>query len=205
MFPLDNWLSYTLACVLVILAPGPDSLLTIGRGLSQGKRAAIAAASASALGIVFHTLTATFGLALLLKTSELAFTLVKVIGAVYLIWLGFNVLCKRSLITVEAAQQQPYTKIMITSFLSAALNPKPSLFVLAFVPQFVDPELGSVTGQMLVYGSWFALLSLIIFALLGVYASGLMRCLHNKPKLLCGLNFGAGGTFIMSGLAIALI
>lgn len=85
----------------------------------------------------------------------------------------YQSLRSRSLINLTATEKQPLTSILTTGFLSAALNPKPGLFVLAFIPQFVNPELGSVTSQMIVYGVWFALLMAIGFALMGVFASGL--------------------------------
>lgn len=205
MFPIEVWITYTLACLLLVISPGPDNILAIGRGLSQGKLAACFSGAASGMGILFHILTATFGLTLLIQTSELAFIIVKLIGAGYLIWLGIKVLRTRSLINLKPTEKQPLTSIITTGFLSAALNPKPGMFVLAFIPQFVNPELGSVTTQMIVYGMWFALLTAVGFALMGVFASRLAGWLHEKPKVINGLNIGAGLTFITSGLAVAAL
>jgi len=205
MFPIEVWITYTLACLLLVISPGPDNILAIGRGLSQGKLAACFSGAASGTGILFHILTATFGLTLLIQTSELAFITVKLIGAGYLIWLGIKVLRSRSLINLAPTEKQPLSSILVTGFLSAALNPKPGIFVLAFIPQFVDPELGSVTTQMIVYGVWFALLTAVGFALMGIFASRLAGWLHEKPKIVNGLNIGAGLTFITSGLAIAVL
>ncbi len=205
MFPIEVWITYTLACLLLVISPGPDNILAIGRGLSQGKLAACFSGAASGMGILFHILTATFGLTLLIQTSELAFIIVKLIGAGYLIWLGIKVLRSRSLINLTPTEKQPLTSILTTGFLSAALNPKPGMFVLAFIPQFVDPELGSVTTQMILYGMWFALLTAVGFALMGVFASRLAGWLHAKPKVINGLNIGAGLTFITSGLAVAAL
>ena len=205
MFPIEVWITYTLACLLLVISPGPDNILAIGRGLSQGKLAACFSGAASGMGILFHILTATFGLTLLIQTSELAFIIVKLIGAGYLIWLGIKVLRTRSLINLTPTEKQPLTSILTTGFLSAALNPKPGMFVLAFIPQFVNPELGSVTTQMIVYGMWFALLTAVGFALMGVFASRLAGWLHEKPKVINGLNIGAGLTFITSGLAVAAL
>lgn len=205
MFPIEVWITYTLACLLLVVSPGPDNILAIGRGLSQGKLAACFSGAASGMGILFHILTATFGLTLLIQTSALAFMVVKLIGAGYLIWLGVKVLRSRSLINLTPTEKQPLTSILTTGFLSAALNPKPGMFVLAFIPQFVNPELGSVTTQMMVYGGWFALLTAVGFALMGIFASRLAGWLNEKPKLINGLNIGAGLTFITSGLAVAAL
>ena len=205
MFPIEIWITYTLACLLLVISPGPDNILAIGRGLSQGKLAACLSGAASGVGILFHILTATFGLTLLIQTSELAFIIVKLIGAGYLIWLGIKVLRSRSLINLTPTDKQSLTSIFTTGFLSAALNPKPGMFVLAFIPQFVNPELGSVTTQMLVYGVWFALLTAVGFALMGIFASRLTGWLQKKPRIINGLNIGAGLTFITSGLAVAAL
>ncbi|AIR87933.1 LysE family translocator [Pseudomonas cremoricolorata] len=205
MFPMKIWLAYTTACLLLVLSPGPDNLLAIGRGLSQGRLAALVSGVSSGMGIVFHITTAALGLTLLIKTSEVAFWVVKLIGAGYLLWLGVKVLRSRSLVTFTATAQQPLRTIFLTGFLSAALNPKPGLFVLAFIPQFVDPVLGSVTVQMLVYGLWFALLTAVGFALMGVFATRLSGCIKARPRLADGLNMGAGMTFIAAGLSIAAL
>lgn len=205
MFPIEVWSAYTLACLLLVISPGPDNILAIGRGMSQGKVAACISGASSGAGILFHVLTATFGLTLLIQTSQLAFLVVKIIGASYLIWLGIKVIKSRSLINLEPAEKQPLKTIFTTGFLSAALNPKPGMFVLAFVPQFVNPELGSVTIQMVVYGSWFAFLTALGFSLMGVFSSQLTNWLKQRPKVVNGLNIGAGFTFITSGLAIAAL
>lgn len=205
MFPLDVWFTYTVACLLLVISPGPDNILAIGRGLSQGKLAAIASGTASGIGILFHVLTATFGLTLLIQTSELAFIVVKLIGASYLIWLGIKVLRSKSLIDLSPKEPLALRNIFTTGFLSAALNPKPGMFVLAFIPQFVNPELGSVTNQMVAYGAWFALLTAIGFSLMGVFSAKLTQWLQTKPKVISSLNICAGITFISSGLAVAAL
>ncbi|MCG7491000.1 LysE family translocator [Vibrio sp. Of14-4] len=205
MFPIEVWITYTLACLVLVISPGPDNILAIGRGLSQGKLAASLSGLASGAGILFHVLTATFGLTLLIQTSELAFIIVKTVGAGYLIWLGIKVLRSRSLINLSPSEKQPLTSIVTTGFLSASLNPKPGMFVLAFIPQFVNPQLGSVTTQMIVYGAWFAFLTAIGFTLMGIFASKLAGWLNKKPRVVNGLNIGAGLTFITSGFAVAAL
>ena len=205
MFPIDIWLAYSAACLLLVIAPGPDNLLAVGRGLSQGRLAALVSGMASGAGILFHVATASLGLTLLMQTSVVAFWIFKLIGAGYLLWLGIKVLRSRSLISFQPAAKQPLTSIFFTGFLSAALNPKPGLFVLAFIPQFVDPLRGSVSTQMLVYGAWFALLTAIGLSLMGVFATVLTQCLRPRPRLVNGLNVGAGLTFVASGVSIAAL
>jgi len=205
MFPLDIWITYSLACLLLVISPGPDNILAIARGLSQGKLAACISASASGAGILFHVLAATFGLTLLIQTSAMAFIAVKVLGAGYLIYLGIKVLRSRDLINLTPIAPKSLLSIFTTGFLSAALNPKPGLFVLAFIPQFVSAESGSVTIQMLVYGAWFALLTALGFALMGIFSTKLAAWLTTRPNFVAKLNFGAGLTFIGSGLAVAAL
>lgn len=205
MFPIDVFLSFTLACLFLVITPGPDNLLAIGRGLSQGKVAATLSGFSSGMGILFHVLAATFGLTLLIQTSELAFYGVKIVGAAYLIFLGIKVLRSRNLFSLEAVKKRSLINIFSTGFLSAALNPKPGMFVLAFIPQFINPELGSVSQQMLVYGAWFALLTAMGFSLMGIFATRLSTFLSARPKWVSGMNLSAGITFISSGLAIAFM
>lgn len=205
MFPLDTWLTYTAACLLLVISPGPDNLLAIGRGLSQGRLAAIISGVASGAGILFHTTTAALGLTLLMQTSAVAFWVVKLIGAGYLLWLGIKVLRSRNLINFAPAARQPLRSIFLTGFLSAALNPKPGLFVLAFIPQFVNPQLGSVTVQMFVYGLWFAMLTAVGFALMGGFATSLTNAIRNRPRVVNGLNIGAGVTFVASGVSVVAL
>jgi threonine/homoserine/homoserine lactone efflux protein len=205
MFPIELWLAYTAACLLLVVAPGPDNLLAVGRGLSQGWRGAAASASASGAGILVHVAAATFGLTMLIQSSATAFLLVKLVGAVYLLWLGIRVLRSRELVTFAPVARQPLRRIFATGFLSAALNPKPGLFVLAFLPQFASEERGPVAVQMLVYGLWFAVLTAAGFALMGAFASRLSSWLRARPRVVAGLNIGAGVTFIASGLSVAAL
>ena len=152
MFPAEVLFAYLVAVLVVVIAPGPDNILAIGRGLSQGPAAAALSSAAAGIGIMLHTIAATLGLALVLQTSWL----VKVIGAAYLLWLGYKALRSRSLISFSPAARQPLLKVFITGLLSNVLNPKPGLFVVAFIPQFVSAARGPVYAQMLVLGAIFA-------------------------------------------------
>lgn len=202
MFPTNILMTYLAACLLVVLAPGPDNILAIGRGLSQGRAAAALSALGAGVGILFHTLTAALGLSVILQSSATAFWAIKVVGAVYLMWLGYKALRAQNLITFTPAAHLPLHRIFISGALSNILNPKPGLFVLAFLPQFVDAQRGSVPVQMLVYGAIFAAMTTLLFALIGSFANGLARWLKAHPKVTSGLNIGAGLTFIVSGLTV---
>lgn len=202
MFPADVLAAYLAAVLLVVLSPGPDNILAISRGLSQGRTAAALSSLGAGLGIMCHSVAAALGLALVLQTSPLAFWLVKAVGAAYLLWLGWKALSSRSLISFVPAQRQPLRRVFATGILSNVLNPKPGLFVVAFIPQFVSPTRGDVTLQMLGYGAIFALLTALIFTVLGSFAAHLSGWLSRRPRAVAGLNIGAGLTFIAAGLSI---
>ncbi len=202
MFPPEILAAYLTAVMVVVIAPGPDNLLAISRGLSQGRAAAALSSVGAGLGIMVHTLAATLGLALVLQTSPAAFWVVKAAGAAYLVWLGFKAIRSRNLVSFVPASRQPLWRIFATGLLSNVLNPKPGLFVVAFIPQFVSVARGPVHVQMLVYGAIFALLTAVIFTLLGSFAAQLSGWLERRPRAVAAANIGAGATFIAAGLSI---
>src|SRR5688572_28047926 len=162
MFPPEILIAYLAAVLVVVIAPGPDNILVISRGLSQGRIAAALSSIGAGLGIMVHTVAATLGLALVLQTSPVAFWAVKAAGAAYLLWLGWKAISSRSLISFAPAKQQSLPRVFATGLLSNVLNPKPGLFVAAFVPQFVAVSRGSVPMQMLVFGAIFAVLTAVL-------------------------------------------
>jgi threonine/homoserine/homoserine lactone efflux protein len=202
MFPFEILLAYLAAVLLVVISPGPDNILAVSRGLSQGPIAGALSSVGAGLGIMVHTAAAALGLALVLQTSPIAFWLVKGVGAAYLVWLGYKAITSRNLISFVPAQQQPLTRVFATGLLSNVLNPKPGLFVVAFIPQFTSPARGSIPAQMLVYGAIFAVLTAVIFSLLASFAAQLSAWLSRRPRVVAAVNIGAGCTFIAAGLSI---
>lgn len=202
MFPVDVLAAYLAAVLVVVIAPGPDNILAISRGLSQGRLAAALSSLGAGLGIMVHTAAATLGLALVLQTSPLAFWLVKAAGAAYLLWLGLKAIAARDLISFVPAGRQSLGRVFATGLLSNVLNPKPGLFVVAFIPQFVSTARGSVPLQMLVYGAIFAVVTTAVFSLLGAFSAQLSRWLARRPRAVAAANVGAGLTFILAGASI---
>jgi threonine/homoserine/homoserine lactone efflux protein len=202
MFPATTLIAYLAAALLVVIAPGPDNILAVSRGLSQGRAAAVLSSVGAGLGILVHTLAAAFGLALVIQASPAAFWAVKLAGASYLLWLGARALVSRNLISLTPTARQSLGRVFATGLLSNVLNPKPGIFVLAFIPQFVSVARGPVLVQMLVYGALFALVTALVFSVLGCYAANLSSWLASRPRATSGLNFGAGAAFIGSGLSI---
>ena len=200
----EAFILYTLACLALVAAPGPDNLLAIARGLSQGRRAACVSALASGCGIMVHVVAATLGMTTLLMASAEAFTVVKLIGAGYLVWLGYQAIRSRSLISFEAREAVSLATVFQTGFLSASLNPKVGIFILAFVPQFLGAPTEGVAAQFALLAGWFAVLTVIGFALLGMSASAIARWLSTRPRVVAGRNVGAGLVFIATGVSVAL-
>jgi threonine/homoserine/homoserine lactone efflux protein len=202
MFPPEVLITYFAAVLLVVISPGPDNILAMSRGLSQSPLAGALSSIGAGLGIMCHIIAAALGLTLLLQTSPVAFWVVKAVGAAYLIWLGYKAITARNLVSFLPAQSQSLSKVFATGLLSNVLNPKPGLFVVAFIPQFTSPARGSVPEQMLVYGAIFAVLTAVIFAILASFAAQLSAWLSRRPMVLAGVNVGAGFTFIAAGLSI---
>ncbi len=202
MFPKQILITYIAAVLLIVISPGPDNILVISGGLSQGRLAAALSSIGASLGIMFYTTAAALGLALVLQTSPLAFWLVKAAGATYLLWLGYKAISSRSLISFVPAAQRSLPRIFATGLFSNVLNPKPGLFVVAFILQFTSPLRGSVPLQMLVYGAIFALFTALIFSVVGAFAAQLSAWLSRRPKTIAAANIGAGLTFITAGFSI---
>lgn len=205
MFPSEILIAYLSAVFLIVLAPGPDNILAMSRGLSQGRIAAALSSIGAGLGIMLHTVAATLGLALVLQASPLAFFIVKLVGAAYLIWLGYKAVSSRNLISFARTDQQPLWKVFAVGLFSNILNPKPGLFVVAFIPQFVSIERGPVHIQMLVYGAIFSIVTAIIFTALGCFSAQLSNWFLCKPKVAAATNIGAGVTFMIAGLSILML
>ena len=202
LFPPEALAAYIAACTLVVVSPGPDNILAVSRGISQGRLAAATTSLGAGLGIMCHTLAATFGLSLLVQGSPLALWIVKAIGALYLIWLGYKALTAGNLVSFSPAAAVPLPRVLLTGILSNVLNPKPGLFVLAFLPQFVNASRGSVPLQMLVFGAIFAVMTTVIFTLMGSFAARLAVWLQARPRVVKGINTGAGLALIAAGLSV---
>lgn len=205
MYSIETILAYTVACILVIASPGPDNLLVIGRGISQGRLAALVSSLGTSAGILVHAVMATFGLAMLLKASAVAFMALKIIGALYLIWLGINAIRSKDMVSFTDSSKHTYRAIFLKGFLTNVLNPKVIIFILAFVPQFIQVEQGSMVLQSLLLGAWFAFMTLLLFAVLGLFSTILSNWLKTRPGFVSGLNYGAGSAFIAAGLSVALL
>ena len=167
----------------LIIAPGPDMLYVITRGMTHGRGAGMLSAIGVMCGILVHTTAAALGLTLIFQTSALAFLMVKYLGALYLIYLGIkswrdksNFQLERSSSTVSSRQ------LFWQGLLSNVLNPKIAIFFLAFLPQFVDKGSGQVTLQLTVLGLIFAFLGLCFLLVVGYSSGTIGSWLSHRPQ-----------------------
>jgi len=187
------------------MAPGPDNLQVLARGISQGRAAGLVAALGFAAGITFHTTLAALGVAALLRSSPLAFHGIKLAGAAYLIWIGIKALRNQGLATAHERAPQPLLSVFRQSVFGNLLNPKVTLFFVVFLPQFVQTDgAQSVTVQMLELGALFMLQTLVVFSLFGVCAGMIGAWLRRRPRVGVWLDRLAGATFISLGIRVAL-
>src|SRR5260370_7927572 len=168
---LSTIMYFLLAALGLLLIPGPSVLYILTRSAAQGRRAGLISVGGIELASLTHAAAATLGLSALLLTSALAFSVVKYLGAAYLIYLGV-----RTLLARHESSQTPvpapksFSRLFAQGFLVQLLNPKTALFFYAFLPQFVDPARGAVIGPILVFGVLFVLLASCtdsLYALLG--------------------------------------
>ena len=193
------------ASALLTIAPGPDIVYVLARGVSQGPRAGMAAALGFATGCVFHTLLAAVGIAALIRSSELAFSAVRYAGAAYLVWIGIQALRQRSSFAVQGAgDRRALATIFRQSVVGNMLNPKVTLFFLAFLPQFVDARAGHVGWQMALLGAIFMAQTAVIFGAVALFSGWIGAWMRAKPAIGERLNTFAGMTFIALGIRVAL-
>jgi threonine/homoserine/homoserine lactone efflux protein len=202
---MPNFLLFLATSIAITVAPGPDNLQVLARGISQGRAAGLVAALGFAAGITFHTTLAALGVAALLRSSPLAFEAIKLAGAAYLIWIGIKALRSQGLASAHQRAPQPLMTVFRQSVLGNLLNPKVTLFFVVFLPQFVQPHgAQSVTVQMLELGVLFMLQTVVVFSLFGVCAGIIGGWLKRRPRVGVWLDRLAGATFIAIGIRVAL-
>ncbi len=205
MFQEINLVLFLTASLVVIVAPGPDNILVLTRGISQGRKAAMVSAAGASVGLICHSLFAAAGLSAVLAQSAVAFALVKYAGAAYLIYLGAKTLLNRQGFVVSG-DERPIRlgSVFVQGVASNVMNPKIAVFFLAYLPQFADPTTGSMAPQLLLLGLTFALLTWLIFNVLGYFSGSLGDKLASRPRFSDALRWLMGAVFIALGLRLAL-
>lgn len=212
MFGTHDLLLFALATLVINATPGADMLLAFTQTLAHGARAGLLTAVGVAAGCVVHTLAAAFGLAALLAASGTVFTLLKWMGAAYLLWLALGLLRQALQRAGDAADlpladrpvalpPQPPRALFLQGFLTNALNPKVALFFLALLPQFIDPAATHKTAAFLLLGGWFIVQSLLFLAVFVLLVAPLAQ--RRVPAWL-GTTLHAAGAALFIGLAARL-
>jgi threonine/homoserine/homoserine lactone efflux protein len=211
---LSTFALYVLTATIVLIVPGPAVLYVVSQGVRHGPRAGITAVLGIHVGTLVQLAAAVIGLSWLLMASSVAFTVVKYVGAAYLIYLGVRALLGRGHEPVATVAMGESTagrtagrtarRLFGEGVLVNVLNPKIALFFLAFVPQFVDPARGAVTGQVVAFGLVFVLLGLCTDGGYALLAGVVGPWLRRSTRFLRGERYVVGCTFIGLGAVAAL-
>lgn len=207
MLPPHSQLLFFISAALVLLSiPGPAVLYIVGRSIGQGRNAGYVSALGIGVGTLVHTAAAAVGLSALLVSSAAAFSVVKYLGAGYLVFLGIQRLrSKESLAAAAdpAAPRATLARVFGQGIVVNILNPKTALFFFAFVPQFIDPARGHVATQILSLGVLFACMGTTSDSIWAFFASRVAGWLRGSPGWTRNERYVSGGILISLGLATA--
>ena len=203
MFPIETLVAFFTASVLLGLAPGPDNIFVLTQSALRGKSAGIAVMFGLCTGLIAHSSAVAFGVAVIFQTSALAFSILKYIGAAYLIYLAwFSFRASAENITAQGNENLGHWKLYRRGIIMNITNPKVSIFFLAFLPQFADPERGPVWLQLLLLGGMFIVATILVFGSIALLAGSLGQWLSRSPRTQTIMNRLAGTVFF--GLALKL-
>lgn len=204
---LQASLAFFSVAVLLALAPGPDNLFVLMQSATGGRRAGFAVVAGLMLGVVVHTLAVALGLAALFAASATAFTVLKLLGAAYLLYLAWG--AWRAPVALTAGgpgasdAPPPWPRLMARGVVMNLTNPKVVLFFLALLPQFVQPGQGPVALQILWFGWLFIVAATLVFGIVVLAADALRARLARSARTQRGLNRAAALVFV--GLAARLV
>ena len=200
-----SW-SFLLTSLIVIASPGTGVLYTLAAALTRGSRASVAAAFGCTLGIVPHMTAAMLGLAAVLHTSALAFAALKWCGVAYLLYMSWQALRETGALAVEGEiRERSHGRVIATGFLINILNPKLSIFFLAFLPQFIAVDESHAIARMLELSGAFMAMTFVVFALYGLFAASVRERVITRPAVMAWLrrSFAAGFAALGAKLAFA--
>jgi threonine/homoserine/homoserine lactone efflux protein len=198
-------IEFLITSLIVIVSPGTGVLYTLAAGLSRGSRASVVAAFGCTIGIVPHMAAAIMGLAALLHTSALAFQVFKYVGVAYLLYMAWNTLRERGTLRVEKETDvRSGLPIAVTGVLINILNPKLSIFFLAFLPQFIDANESHPLSLMLALSAVFMLMTFVVFVGYGLFAASVRDHVISRPQVLAWMRRIFAGAFAALGARLAL-
>jgi threonine/homoserine/homoserine lactone efflux protein len=203
MISIETITIFLAASVALSLAPGPDNIFVLTQSALYGRKAGILVTLGLCTGLLVHTAAVSLGVAAIFQTSVLAFNILKIVGAVYLLYLAFQAFRAGAAKLDEAGETKlVWQKLYSRGIIMNITNPKVAIFFLAFLPQFADPSRGSVTIQMLLFGALFIGSTLLIFGTVAWFAGFLGEWLKGSAKAQIIMNRVAGTVF--AGLALRL-
>jgi threonine/homoserine/homoserine lactone efflux protein len=192
------------AAVLITLSPGPDNMMVLSMGATRGRSSGMAFGLGCASGCLTHTVLAAVGISALIAASPPAFTALKVVGGLYLVYLGWGAIRSRGVARVarSASSGEPPLRLFSRGIIANSINPKVVMFFLAFLPQFVAPDRGPAPWQILQLGVLFTMQAALLFGTLGFFAGQIGRWLNRTEKAGRWLDRVAGTIFIALGLKL---
>jgi len=199
-------LEFLITALIVVLVPGTGVVYTVAVGLGKGRQASIAAAFGCTLGIIPAILASVVGLAALMHTSALVFQLVKYAGVAYLLYLAWQTLKDSGPLELQAdrSARKSFIATARTGFLINILNPKLTVFFLAFLPQFVSPAAANPTFDMLLLGGVFMLMTFAVFVVYGLFAALVGEMVLKSDRVMIWMRRTVAATFAGFGLRLAL-
>jgi len=200
----DLWL-FISAGIALNLVPGQDFVFIASRSASQGFRAGSVAALGVGAGTLVHIFAAAFGISALLAASENAYLFIKLLGGLYLLYMGLSMLVKRPAASVAVSlSTSPNKAIFYQGFLTNALNPKVALFFIAFVPQFIASDSSNISLSFLFLGFVFSFNGLIWCLIVAWFSANISAKLKHKARLKLWSNVLAGGLFSYFGISLLM-
>jgi threonine/homoserine/homoserine lactone efflux protein len=196
---------FLITSFIVVVSPGTGVLYTLAAGLSRGSRASIVAAFGCTIGIVPHMAAAIMGLAALLHTSALAFQAFKYLGVAYLLYMAWSTLRERGALKVEKqVGTRSAVQVTVTAVLINILNPKLSIFFLAFLPQFMSAGEPHPLARMLELSAVFMLMTFVVFVGYGLFAASIRDHVISRPRVLTWMRRSFAAAFVALGAKLAL-
>ncbi|GGH21818.1 LysE family translocator [Mucilaginibacter phyllosphaerae] len=201
-----NFTTFCITSLLFILSPGIDTIFILNKLIAQGKKWGLYSTLGITTGVLVHTTFAAFGLSLILAQSATAFSIVKYLGAAYLIYLGFSKLFTSENMVTAESRPQPVSvkKTYLSAVITNTLNPKVAIFFLAFFPQFIQPVYMHNALPFIILGATYALIGLLWFTILTLFAGSFSHKLQSTPAIGMWLNKFSGAVFILMGVKVAL-
>lgn len=202
---ISNLFLFVAISLILLISPGPNIINVITKGMTEGRKAAFKAVLGASVGDLVQVLAASFGLALLLQASALAFFLIKMIGAGYLFYIGIRSLLHRQQMFIESSKETRNGKdLFFSGFLTSALNPKTTLFFVSFLPQFIDNKSSYAKPQMLLLGAIFVIMGFIVMTVYAAAAEKMRFWIARNERMQAYFNRVTGVIFIGFGLQLAL-